>query len=131
MSEPIVYIDISEVREGRLEELKSAIDELVAFVDAKVPRAISYGVYLNEEGTRMTVVQVHPDSESLEHHMEVGGPAFAKFRDYLELKTIEIYGQPSDKLLEQLQQKAQMLGDGRVAVHELRAGFARFGGEKT
>lgn len=28
MSEPIVYIDSSEIREGKLEALKAAIDEL-------------------------------------------------------------------------------------------------------
>jgi hypothetical protein len=130
LSEPIVYIDISEIREGRLEELKTAIDELVKFVDANVPRAISYGIYLDEDGTRQTVVQVHPDSASLEFHLEVAGSAFPKFRDYLTLRTIEIYGKPSDKLLKQLRQKTQLLG-GEVIVHELRAGFARFETDKA
>jgi hypothetical protein len=39
---------------------------------------------------------------------------------------IEIYGEPSDNLLKRLRQKAQMLGNGTVVVHELHAGFARF-----
>jgi hypothetical protein len=127
MSDAILYIDTSEVREGRLEELKVAIDELVEFIDANVPRAITYDIYLNEDGSRMTVAQIHPDSASLEFHMQVGGPAFRKMANLVELLTIEVYGKPSENLLKQLREKARMLGNGTVTVHERRAGFARFG----
>ncbi len=127
MPEPIVYIDSSEIREGKLEELKAAIGELVQFVRANEPQLISYNFYLNEDGTRMTVVAVHPDSASMEFHMKVAGPAFRKFTEFLNLSTIEVYGQLSDTLLKQLRQKAQMLGSGTVLVHKLYAGFARFG----
>ena len=40
------------------------------------PQLISYGVFINEEAARMTVVAVHPDSASLEFHMEIGGSGF-------------------------------------------------------
>ena len=74
----------------------------------------------------MTVAAVHPDSASLELHMEVGGPEFRKLTGLIRLQIIEVYGRPSDKAREQLQQKAQMLGGARVVVDELHAGFARF-----
>ena len=77
MPDEIVYIDTSDVREGALEELKTAMKELVDFVEANEPRLIAYNVYFSDDGTRMTVVHVHPDSASLEYHMEVAGPAFA------------------------------------------------------
>lgn len=127
MSDPIIYIDTSEIREGKLEELKTAINDLVEFVDANEPQAIAYNVYLNGNGTRITVVQIHPDSASLEFHMKVAGPAFPKFTEFIKLSTIEIYGKPSDNLLKQLRQKAQMLGNGTVVVHDLHAGFVRIG----
>lgn len=79
MTEPIVFIDSSEIREGKLEELKMAIRDLVEYVQSNEPRPIAYNVYLNESGSRMTVVQVHPDSASMEFHMKVAGPAFPKF----------------------------------------------------
>lgn len=127
MTEPIVFIDSSEVREGKLEELKMAIKELAEFVETNEPRPISYNVYLDEGGTRMTVVQVHPDSASMEFHMKVAGPAFAKFADLLELSAMDVYGTPTDDLLEQLRRKVQMLGNATVVVHDLHAGFSRFG----
>jgi len=127
MSEPIVYIDSSEIREGNLEELKKAMNELVEFVEANEPRLIAYNVYFKEDGTRMSVVHVHPDSASLEFHMKVAGPLFPKFAEFIKLLTIDVYGKPTDDLVEQMRQKAQMLGNGTVLVHDLHAGFARFG----
>jgi len=59
--------------------------------------------------------------------MKVAGPAFPKFAEFIKLLTIDVYGKLSDDLVEQLRKKAQMLGTGTVVVHELHAGFARFG----
>jgi quinol monooxygenase YgiN len=124
--EPIVYIDTSEIRQGKLAELKTAMSELVKFVEANEPRLIAYNVYLKHDGTRMTVVHVHPDSASLEFHLKVAGPAFPKFVQFVKLLTIDVYGKLNDEVLELMRQKARMLGNGSVLVHDLHAGFARF-----
>jgi quinol monooxygenase YgiN len=126
MSDPIVSIDSSEIHEGKLEELRTAMKELVEFVDANEPRLIAYNVYFSDDGTRMTVVHVHPDSASLEHHMEVAGPIFRRFVEIVTLSSIHVYGDPSEKLLRQLHEKARLLGRGTVAVDALHAGFTRF-----
>lgn len=74
----------------------------------------------------MTVVAIHPDSASLEYHMEVGGPQFRKFTDLIRLLRIEVYGRPSDMVRSALREKALMLGDeDSVVVQPLHAGFAR------
>jgi quinol monooxygenase YgiN len=126
MSNVIVYVDTSEVREGALAELKTAIKELADFVDANEPRLIAYNVYFSADGTRMTVVHVHPDSASLEYHMELAGPVFRQFVELVKLLSIHIYGEPSEKLLERLQEKARLLGRGAVIVAPWHAGFTRF-----
>ncbi len=126
-SEPIIYVDHSEIREGKLEQLKTAMKELAEFVEANEPQLVAYNVYFTEDRNRMTVVHVHRDSPSLELHMKVAGPLFPKFADFVKLLTIDVYGKPSDGVLEQLRNKAQMLGTGTVVVHERHAGFARFG----
>lgn len=121
----IVYIDTSVIRDGKLEDLKVAMKGLAAFVESNVPQLISYGFFLDEHQTQMTVVAVHPDSASLEFHMDVGSAEFHKFADLIDLSRIEVYGRVSEAVLERLHQKAQMLGRGTVAVHECYAGFAR------
>jgi quinol monooxygenase YgiN len=125
MSEPLISLDTSLIRDGRLDELKEAVAELVEFVRSNEPRPIAYEIYFDEAGSRMTVVQVHPDSASMEYHMTVAGPAFAGFAELITLSTLDVYGKPSEELLELLRRKVQMLGDATVIVHDLQAGFAR------
>ena len=122
----ILYIDTSEVRDGALEELKRAIKELVDFIEAKEPRLIAYNVYFSDDGTRMTVVSLHLDSASLEYHLEVAGPLFGGFVELVTLSAIHIYGEPSEKVLQQSHEKTRLLG-GIVMVEPLHAGFARVG----
>jgi quinol monooxygenase YgiN len=127
MSDPIVYIDRSQIREGKLERLKAALKELVAFVNANEPQLLCYSFYLTEDSTRVTVVAVHPDSASLEFHMKLAGPRFRELTDFIHLSTIEVYGQVSERLLQLLREKAQLLGSGSVVVHKPYVGFARLG----
>lgn len=125
MSQPIVYVDTSTIREGRLQELEAAMQALAEFVEANVPRLIAYGFYLDADRTRMTVVAVHPDSASLEYHLDEGAAEFRKFAHLIELAGIEVYGGVSDAVLERLHRKARMLGRGTVTVHDLYTGFSR------
>jgi hypothetical protein len=125
MPDPIIVIDTSEILEGKLHELEAVVKELAAFVHANEPRPILYNVFFNEGGTKMTVLQIHPDSASMEFHMEVAGSAFPQFKNLLKMSTMDIYGKPSEKLVKQMHEKAHMLGAPDVGVHELQSGFSR------
>lgn len=126
MSQPLVYVDTSEVREGSLGQLKGAFGELAHFVEENEPQLISYAVYFNQEARQVSVVHVHADPASLDFHMDVAGPRFGKFADLLTLSSIHIYGEPSDRALGQLRAKVRLLGSGDVVVHAPHAGFSRF-----
>jgi quinol monooxygenase YgiN len=129
MGEPLIFVDTSEIREGKVDELRRAVAELAEFVERNEPAPISYQVYFSADGHRMTVLQIHPDSVSMKRHMEVAGPVFARFADLLTLGTIDIYGVPSERVLEQLRKKAELLGTATVVVHDLQAGFVRLGAQ--
>jgi hypothetical protein len=124
MTQPIVYVDTSEIRTGKLEELQTAMEHLARFVEANVPQLISYAFFLDPDREQMTVVAVHPDSASLEFHIDKGAAEFRKFADLIRLSRIEVYGRVSDAVLERLHEKARVLGNGTVTVHDLYAGFA-------
>jgi len=128
MSGPIVYVDSSEIRAGKLEALKAAMKELAGFVEANEPRLLAYEFYISETTDRMTVVALHPDSAAMEHHLELAGPAFRGFAELMRLERIDVYGTISEELLERLRRKASLLGSGTVVTHERHAGFVRFGG---
>ncbi|HZN15895.1 MAG TPA: hypothetical protein VFB78_16620, partial [Acidimicrobiales bacterium] len=119
-------IDRSTVREDCWNELKAGVRALVAFVDSHQPQMVTYGFYLDEATHQMTVTSVHPDSSSLERHVDIGGPEFKKLAPFLELREIEVFGHLSERAAELVWQKATTLGDGgSVLLHEQFAGFDR------
>ena len=123
---PVIYIDRSDVHEGRWGELKAGIKALVEFVDSHQPQMAAYGFYLDEDAHQMTVVSVHPDSGSLQRHVDIGGPEFKKLAPFLTLREIEVFGHLSERAVELVHQKAATLGDkGLVTLHEQFAGFHR------
>jgi hypothetical protein len=125
MQSPVVYIDTSAIREGKIEELKRAMKSLTEFVEENNPHLLSYQFFLNADQNQMTVVALHPDSKALQFHLQMGAGEFGEFATLIELERIEVYGAVSAAVLEQLQQKAENLGGGTVAVHEFFAGFVR------
>jgi hypothetical protein len=125
MSDPILVVDRSEIREGRFEEVKAAVEDLVAFVEANA-EPLAYSIYLDEADMQMTVVQIHSRSETLEHHLTVAGPVFRRFADLVTLQRVDVYGRASEAALAQIHVKAQLLGNARVVEHALHSGFSRF-----
>jgi hypothetical protein len=125
MSEPIVYVDRSDVHEGALVELRGAMAEFARFVEENEPQLLSYSVYFSDDGARMTVVHVHADSASLDYHLDVIGPRLEPLAGLLTMTSIEIFGEPSETALQQLQDKVRLLGSGDVIVHSPHAGFTR------
>lgn len=114
------------VREGAREEVEGRVEDLVGFIQQQEPQLIAYDFYIDEEGRGMTVVSVHPDSDSLALHLEVGRAAFSQFADLIDLHSIEVYGRLPEQVVALLEDKAAMLGDGgAVEGHERLAGFLR------
>jgi hypothetical protein len=125
LADPILVVDTSDIAPGNVVEVKRLLAELVAFVQDNEIEPIAYSVYFDETGTRMTIAQIHPSSESMERHLEIAGPLFRPLGSLLRLTRVDFYGTPSDRLLEQMRQKAELLGGAAVVVNELHAGFTR------
>jgi hypothetical protein len=71
----------------------------------------------------MTVIQVHPDEDSLVLHLKLARERIAKAYDFLDETTkIDIYGRPSDDLVDQIRQ----MGMGApVRFNVATGGFGR------
>jgi quinol monooxygenase YgiN len=125
MAGPFVYIGTTTIRAGKLEEARKHLDELVDFVETNEPRMIAFHVFLDEEGSKVTIVQVHPDSASMEFHMEVNAKHFTTAFEYLESTVNEqFYGQISDTLEAELAKWDDPdVPVTRMPVHE--GGFTR------
>jgi hypothetical protein len=121
----IVYVDVSRVRPGNIDDLKAGMEALASFVEEHEPDIPCYDVFFNADGTEMTVTHVHADPATLDFHMEIAGPEFAKVRDFIDLVSIDVYGEPSEQAIAGMRRKAEMLGQGVVRIHSHHAGLCR------
>jgi quinol monooxygenase YgiN len=125
MGEPFVYVGSWTIKPGKFEEARKRLAEHAEFVETNEPRMIAFHVYFDEHGTRSTVVQVHPDSASMEFHMQLIAEHLGDVFDYIDaILSEQYYGPMSETLSETL---AKWEGPGvavtKLPVHE--AGFTR------
>jgi quinol monooxygenase YgiN len=129
MTAPFIFIGTHKVKPGKLEEFKAWFaDYIDRTVEPNEPRLLVFEAYADPVANVVTVVQVHPDAESMVHHMEVITEHVATaYVDFLERDSQwQIYGTPRAGVLEQIQ---QMGGDEDVPTsQEPFAGFTRLGG---
>ena len=107
-STPFIFIATNRLRPGRLEAERARVPGLVDFIAANEPRLIAFNEYVDETGTEVTVVQVHPDAASMEAHMRiVAERARAAYGDTLDATVrVQVFGRPSAAILEALRQQA-------------------------
>ena len=71
MAGPFIFIATNRLKTGKVEAEGRRVPGLVDFIGANEPRLIAFNEYVNDEGTEVAVVQVHPDADSFESHMGV------------------------------------------------------------
>ena len=71
-------------------------------------KLLAFNEYVNEDGTGVGVVQVHPNAASMEIHMQVVAERAARaYAKTLEATTsVQVYGEPSGAVLEMLRRQA-------------------------
>jgi hypothetical protein len=108
MSGPFIFIATNRLKPGMLDAESARVPGLVDFVHEHEPRVIAFNEYVNEEGTEVAVVQVHPDSASMEFHMGViAERAAAAYAETVErTMSIQVFGAPSNAVVELLQRQA-------------------------
>ena len=62
---PFIFIGTHTLKQGKFDDFAANCAALAELVEAEEPRMIAFNVYANEDGTEVSVVQVHPDAESM------------------------------------------------------------------
>jgi len=126
MSGPFIFIATNRLKKGAFEDEQRRVRELCDFIAVNEPRLIAFNEYVNEDRTEVAVVQVHPDAKSMEFHMGVVRErAQRAYGDTLDATTsIQVYGMPSDAVLESLRHQAGAGVPLRVNPQHL-GGFTR------
>ena len=104
MSEALIVITKFRVKESKLEELQQYYRKILNTVEANEPRIIAMHAFVNENGTEMTSIQVHPDTASMDAHMQVinanWDESYSQYAQVMEAISIEYYGTAPESALE-------------------------------
>jgi hypothetical protein len=108
MSGPFIFIATNRLKPGKLDDERRRVPGLVDFIKTNEPRMIAFNEYVNEDGTEVAVVQVHPDAASMAFHMEViAERAAAAYAETVEATTsIQVFGMPSQAIFDVLERQA-------------------------
>jgi hypothetical protein len=123
MPGPIVFIGTHQLHEGKLDIAKEASADLAQFVRENHPRVLHFEIYIDDETREMTVIQIHPDEESLMLHMQLAGDRLARAYEFLDTVGVGMFGNPSEQFKE-----GAMGGRADVSFHRPYAGFSRLAG---
>lgn len=107
MDAPIVFIFSATIQEGKLDAYRAYTQEHVEFARTTHPDVLAFHLYVDEDGSEVAAVQVHPDAASVQRWMtEVVAEHGVKAYEFLERgsERAEVYGTLSEDVLEQLRQ---------------------------
>lgn len=102
MSDPIVFISHSKVKEGGLEAFRELSEEVFSVMEAEKPGTVLHYGYLDEEATEIHFVHVFPDADAMDAHMVGAAERVGQAGQFIETFGFEIYGAPSDEALTML-----------------------------
>jgi quinol monooxygenase YgiN len=126
MNEPFVFIGTHRLQHGKREAYETYVKDFVDHIEEREPQLRLFRFYFDEDSEHVTVVQVHPDAESMGVHMKVASEHIQDaYSDYLEeTVSIQIFGEPTAPVLSTMRQLA---GEGvPVSIHRPLYGFDRF-----
>jgi len=128
MTSPFIFIGTYEFQPGKAEDFKTYWKEFWStVVEPQEPRLLAFNAYVDAGNKRVTVVQVHPDAESMVFHMSLITEHVAKaYRELLEPGgDQQIYGIPGPELLAAVKQMKGSEDTGAEWVPI--GGFSRMG----
>jgi hypothetical protein len=130
MSEPIIFISNQRVKEGKLEGYKDYYRQVADQARQHKPGTLAHIAYHNEAGTELSIIHIFSDAESMELHMKSVDELAKKAYEYVEILSFEIYGQPTEAVLERMM---QIVGSG-IALNirpQIIGGYVRFKAGKS
>jgi len=125
VSTPFVYVGTWTIKPGKQEEARKSLSDHATFIKENEPRMIAFHVYFDEEGNKASVVQVHPDSASMELHMQLIAEHMGGAFEIIDtILSEQYYGSMSDALSETLAKyESPEVVVTKMPVHT--AGFTR------
>ena len=116
----IIFAINADIVNGKAESFRSLLKEMVPAVKASEPNTIRYQYFLNSDNTKLTLIEVYPNSEAAVFHMTAFGvsPFAEEFLASINITSFVVAGNASAELMEAV---APFTSDNRPFVQ----GFIR------
>jgi hypothetical protein len=122
----LIFVATNRLKPGQLDAERRRVPGLVEFVEQNEPQLIAFNEYVNDNGTEVTVIQVHPDAASMQKHLGIIGERAAQAYDETLDATvaIQIFGPVDPQMLATMRTQA---GEGvsLTVASEHLGGFTR------
>ena len=117
MSAPFIVKSVSSIHPGKADAYQPGVADFCKLVEEREPRLLGFHIYVSEDRTKEVVVQIHPDAESMQHHLEVMGEKVRETFAFTEFESLEICGEPNEELKEWLAAVSQGIEFTLYPVH--------------
>ena len=128
MSGPLVFISHNTVKDGKLEGFREAFGEVAVALNAEKPGTVVFLAFADEDGSRVSVVHVFSDAGAMGRHLQGVEERMAKAAGLIETTRYEIFGTPSEPVLEAMRGFAEAEGVPLQVQGDCVGGYLRPGG---
>jgi quinol monooxygenase YgiN len=125
MTEPIVFVSHFRVKEDKLDGLKRSFREVLEMLEAEKHRTSAQLAYLDETGTRVSIVHVFADADTMDLHFQGAEERSRAAYEFMDPAGWEIFGTPSDAALQMLREAATSAAVALTVQSEYLGGFLR------
>lgn len=126
MAGPFIVKTVSRIHPEKADAYRPLVEEICQLAEEREPRLLAFHIYLTEDKSSEVVVQIHPDAESMQHHLKELGEKIQATGEFGDFESLEIYGELNDGLREWL----PYVTDGIKFTHHAShwGGFTRMQG---
>ena len=125
MTEPIVFVSHFRVKDDKLNDLKQQFREVLEMLEAEKTRTTAQLAYLDDTGTRLSIVHVFSDAYTMDVHFQGAEERSKAAYEFMDPAGWQIYGTPSDAALQMMRQAATSAGVALTVQPGYLGGFLR------
>lgn len=107
MTQPIVFISHSAIRDGRTEGFREFIRRGAPMLEADKPGTVAFLAYLDEEGSEASIVHVFPNADAMNAHLEGVQERSEEADAFIRTTAYEIYGSPDAQVVRMMRAFAE------------------------
>jgi hypothetical protein len=94
MPAPFVFITTHRIKPGQFERFIALSRDFEEFLRVNEPDLLGYYAYLDADRSEVSLVQIHRDANSAEHHMNIAAEKIGQGIALTETVRVEVYGNP-------------------------------------